>query len=370
MNYLNEIKKAKELLYDCKYDLCSMQCGKIIERALKDKLKSFMNNPDANVSRIINQHLRSCKKESIKYLMLGELLRLYERPDIFRKFSREFSLISLKRIVFIRNRYIHVESDDHNEEAEADACIMYGNTLKLLQCFGFTQQIESPQEEKTQTDVVKSKSNGAIRKEAREIGVPLPPKGKLLPSIDVCENKASGEYFIYIDSTERNKARFVASDGEIRTLRLDQDLFGPIENKKEDYLLSRNLIKEKQLRRYHEYMNRYPERDERRGRTTIGGRIQSAIYTYRVHNAEAKMVIKNDLYVVLKGSTAVVTVRKSIPQNAILRREELIRSGKIVLNSYANLYQFQEDIEFQSPSLASCIISGSSTNGPKSFNIK
>lgn len=92
-------------------------------------------------------------------------------------------------------------------------------------------------------------------------------------------------------------------------------------------------------------------------------------YKYRVHNAEATMVINDNNYIILKDSTAVIETKKSMPSNAQKKREELIRSGKLVLNSNHNLYAFTEDISFNSPSLASCVISGTSTNGWECFNI-
>ena len=92
-------------------------------------------------------------------------------------------------------------------------------------------------------------------------------------------------------------------------------------------------------------------------------------YKYKVHNAEATMIINNNNYLILKDSTAVIEIKKSMPSNAQKKRKELISSGKLVLNSNHNLYVFTENVSFNSPSLASCVISGASTNGWLCFNI-
>jgi predicted type IV restriction endonuclease len=93
------------------------------------------------------------------------------------------------------------------------------------------------------------------------------------------------------------------------------------------------------------------------------------IHIYTIHGAKAKMVMDGSSYIVLRGSTAKKEDKKSMPQNAKKLKDNLIKSGRLVLKSSDNLYEFAEDISFKSPSLASCIVSGTSTNGKLCFSI-
>ena len=92
-------------------------------------------------------------------------------------------------------------------------------------------------------------------------------------------------------------------------------------------------------------------------------------YEYVIHNAHARLIIDSGLYVVLKGSTAIIHNKKSIPSNAKKEKQRLIQQGKLIMKSNGQLYEFTDDVSFKSPSLASCIVSGTSTNGKLCFNI-
>lgn len=50
-------------------------------------------------------------------------------------------------------------------------------------------------------------------------------------------------------------------------------------------------------------------------------------------------------------------------------KQKLIQQGKLIIKSNEQLYEFTDDIPFNSPSSASCIVSGTSTNGKLCFNI-
>lgn len=93
------------------------------------------------------------------------------------------------------------------------------------------------------------------------------------------------------------------------------------------------------------------------------------IYMYEIpkHRILAKMVIRDGLYTVLKDSTASGQVNASMAEGHRHRREELIRSGKLVRKG--SLYAFTCDVSFNSPSEASGVVSGSSTNGWLCFKI-
>lgn len=92
-------------------------------------------------------------------------------------------------------------------------------------------------------------------------------------------------------------------------------------------------------------------------------------HEYVIHNARAILIIDNGLYVILKGSTAIINDKKSMPSNAKKEKQRLIQQGKLVMKSNTQLYEFTDNIPFKSPSLASCIVSGTSTNGKLCFNI-
>lgn len=74
------------------------------------------------------------------------------------------------------------------------------------------------------------------------------------------------------------------------------------------------------------------------------------------------MRVTPDGYVVLEGSTAMQELRKSASDFVARKREELVRSGVLVLAA-PGLLRFTHDALFDSPSTAACIIAGGNTNG-------
>jgi len=96
---------------------------------------------------------------------------------------------------------------------------------------------------------------------------------------------------------------------------------------------------------------------------------KTKIYEYVVHNAHARLIIDSGLYVILKGSTALMDNKKSMPSNPKKTKQKLIQQGKLIIKSNEQLYEFTDNVPFNSPSLASCIVSGTSTNGKLCFNI-
>lgn len=69
--------------------------------------------------------------------------------------------------------------------------------------------------------------------------------------MEICKNKDSGQYFIYINEAGRDEAVFVTPEAKIKILSLD--LFGEIEKNHEDTLLALGLITQPQIRRFREY---------------------------------------------------------------------------------------------------------------------
>ncbi|MFC1528182.1 NERD domain-containing protein [Candidatus Neomarinimicrobiota bacterium] len=96
---------------------------------------------------------------------------------------------------------------------------------------------------------------------------------------------------------------------------------------------------------------------------------KNKIYEYSVRNAHAKLKIMDGKYFILKGSTAVINNQKSMRRKAKEVKDNLIREGILFLKSNKQLLEFSEDVPLNSPSLASCIVSGTSTNGKKCFKI-
>ena len=76
------------------------------------------------------------------------------------------------------------------------------------------------------------------------------------------------------------------------------------------------------------------------------------------------MAIINNKYVVLKGSTAVMDSRPSIPNVLVKLRQDLVDTG-IMLNNGNGLYIFMQDATFNSPSYAASAIVGGAANGRK-----
>ncbi len=69
--------------------------------------------------------------------------------------------------------------------------------------------------------------------------------------MEVCKNRSSGQYFIYICEIGNEEALLVTPNAEIKSLRID--LFAIPEKFTEERLLKEKLITNEQRRRFHEY---------------------------------------------------------------------------------------------------------------------
>ena len=87
------------------------------------------------------------------------------------------------------------------------------------------------------------------------------------------------------------------------------------------------------------------------------------IFQFKIKNAKAKMKIKEDKYIVLKGSTAVLENRPSAGEAIINMRDSLKTKGIIEMDDSNEFYIFKEDYIFNSPSYAAAAISGGEENG-------
>jgi len=349
MNYQNEITDAKRLLQDGRYLLCSMQCGRITEEVLKDLFNVFLKKAEVHEFEIVTKQLAICKKRAVENLTLGEIRNIYEKTNAFYKLSKHFSanikevnLIDLKRIVIIRNKAQHNGYEDLEEDTVADAHIIFGSVLKLLRCFRFISRERS-------ISIAKGPTKTEYEPKTTETPVEKPE------SINVCMNKSSGKYFIYIKDSGSNNVLLVTPDSKI--LSLKRELFDKIEEKDKKELLSKQLVSNEQMRKYREFIEGYSKGGDR------VSPIEGAVYEYRIHGAVAKLIVKNKMYVVLKDSTAVRETKKSFPVSFQRKRQHLIDNEKLVLYPSKNLYVFTDDVEFKSPSAASTFVSGTSTNG-------
>lgn len=90
---------------------------------------------------------------------------------------------------------------------------------------------------------------------------------------------------------------------------------------------------------------------------------QEKIFEFKIKNATAKMKIEDDKYIVLKGSTAVVENRPSAGKSIKTMRKILIDKGIMKLTEQGDLYRFEENYIFTSPSYAAAAISGGEENG-------
>ena len=85
-------------------------------------------------------------------------------------------------------------------------------------------------------------------------------------------------------------------------------------------------------------------------------------YILNSKNVTASMKIVDYKYAVLKGSQVVKECTKSVGYRTLEIRESLIEDKILVEDSSGN-YVFKEDYMFNSPSAASDVILGASTNG-------
>lgn len=92
------------------------------------------------------------------------------------------------------------------------------------------------------------------------------------------------------------------------------------------------------------------------------------IYTMKHKNVEARMVISNGKYVLLKGSTVVAKETSAAAQALKLKRKNYLENG-ILSEIEGDKLIVNENLEFDSASYAACIVAGSSINGLISWKL-
>ena len=86
------------------------------------------------------------------------------------------------------------------------------------------------------------------------------------------------------------------------------------------------------------------------------------VYSFSIKNAEGKMVVSAQGYVVLKSSTAVREERPSASSYISKMRQSLI-DAKVLSTRNKELFEFEVDTPFDSPSMAASMIAGGNMNG-------
>lgn len=243
MNYSIEIEKAKKLLNECSFNLCSVQCGRVLEDILRN---AYNNKKDAF-------------RQSYSYngkLTLGSLLIIYKKNDGFSLLSdlykidkKKLDAIDFDTMVSIRNKASHDGQDDKDTKTESDAHIIFGYLLKLLTIISPFQKITPkdpvkplpvPEPQPPKPDPRLKKIiyiPGAGKPDPKE---PLPPKD----TVEVCRNNETGKYFIYLGETTDKKSRYITPEGNIKELA--SNLFHQIEEQDKEFILTKKLITREQ----------------------------------------------------------------------------------------------------------------------------
>ena len=97
---------------------------------------------------------------------------------------------------------------------------------------------------------------------------------------------------------------------------------------------------------------------------------EEIIYTFNIKNAKGKMIIKENEYIVLERSTAMIEDRPSASSSIINLRQSLIDNDVLKLNINENTYIFTSDYIFTSPSYAAAAIAGGNENGRRQWKYK
>lgn len=101
----------------------------------------------------------------------------------------------------------------------------------------------------------------------------------------------------------------------------------------------------------------YPLFEDKRGDKAQ----QRQVFYCSGKQAEAKCIVTDEGYLVLAGSKANVEETKTIGSGPKSLRSDLINSGVLILSG--DVYEFQSDQLFKSPSAASSVVLGRSSNG-------
>lgn len=377
MNWYSEVvSESEKLLNAGHYDSCSFQCGRAIEALLKELIRSFEKMANEHDRNYIAQFLAGLQRRTISSLTLGQATVLYDKLGILTKIQddiRESRLIDFQAIKHIRNLTAH-ETGRNKEFERADAYLMCGALIRLIKIaaiFNEKKVTTTARNEKymvTGERYEKQELDYAIKFIAEDDAGIEAHKFSEVRELPVCINKESGKYFIYIEDVSGNKLKLVTPYSEIRDLK--EGLFEEVSDENEEHLVKNGRITTHQLEVYKDYLKKKQEKppEQENKRDTEKGH---EIFEYRIKDAKAFMKVNStDSYLILSGSTALRDEKNSMPEGARKTRQNLLRTGQLKIDeNRPQLFRFVSDVEFKSPSAASTVISASSTNGWKCFNL-
>ena len=266
MNYRTEYTKAKNLLDGGNYNLCAMLCGRILESILKTLLHELISHSDIyNLPEKIKMILTNDFEKTSK-LTLGKLIVLIKQTNAIRRLSWPHKLdknglysIDFDAMVAIRNKASHEGNDDSTHAAGADAYIIYGYLLKLWGLLKhmsiFESSSEMPAEAPNRNEHTPRKiiiqPQQSVRK---KISKPLPKekpqneKSDLNVSefVEICSNKSTGKFFVFLNEALNDKASFILPDGTVRNLFVR--FFSDVEEAEKNILIEKKLLTPKQVK--------------------------------------------------------------------------------------------------------------------------
>ena len=277
MNYHNELKQAKELLDNEAYNLCAIQCGRILEALLRDLLNEIHTHPiiyrlnGKTKSLISTAFLKTTKKT------LGNLIYILSKSNAIELLSgnyhlesKEFESVNLSEMLSIRNKASHDGNDDSSHHAVADSYIIYGYLLKFWGLIKhipiFATDMEKPPRRPKNVTYIVPKKNGDQKQPGTETKYANPLSIKSEPiskpkdenskkSIEICKNKESGEKFVYLEERLFEKASFILPNGTVKDLPLK--LFDEVEEV-EEWELSEEQLQTLKIVKDHEDI--YPKK--------------------------------------------------------------------------------------------------------------
>lgn len=97
---------------------------------------------------------------------------------------------------------------------------------------------------------------------------------------------------------------------------------------------------------------------------------QQMIFQFSTKGATGQMVIEDDQFVILKGSTAIIDDRPSASKSIKNMRQKLVNKKILSKKSDDSFYTFEENYAFNSPSYAASAISGGTENGRRQWKYR
>jgi hypothetical protein len=383
MGFRKDLERAKRFLgpggpESHEQFLCSILCGKIMERSLKELLKTHLPEATPEEESKVRKEFARLKKPNLDSLSAGELVTLLENCNLsLRSFANKRGISiedirppDLKTMVRIRNEAIHGSSLD--ADSEADAHLMYGSVWRLVK---IADRIRNQSKEVT--------LSGPARMPERRDVTPAPSLKASVRMLSLYRNKESRKYFVYLDDEDSGKVLLILPTGQIKVL--EKRHFEEAIEVEEMEAKNKKLILSIQAERYHEYKDP-DERGKQKTVTTAddkeptdGGAskgqddklvaLPRQVYTYEVNGAIANLIHKSGSFVILKDSTAVEKEKASIYKSHKRIRRDLLRKGILVVEQGRGLLRFTEDVSFGSASAASGVISATSTDGLICFKL-